>query len=425
MKQHCSTFWLLLQVVFATITFGRTHAVAFEVPTYSILFPSALNRSATAWWTDGPTWRTPRLSDSSEAKDTFLRIPRVLHRSHKYGAAEVHLQPRLWANLLSCSQLNPEHESRYYDDKQADAVLQIVVDHLKDKEMSHALKKIRHGKLGKVFVLRADWFRLAALWLFGGWWLDGDVRCIDSIDSSFNLEGPLASAARHALAEAAIMADRSDCPETLTAVEDGRSEGCVLAWEGELPQPKSAPLNWALGCSPRHPFLLHTMRELARRVINLRPSKQPDPFSAILPGKVPKYVDVLHTTGPGMLGEALSDYAQSNLRGLRERFGEAIASKESWDAVSVVFGQEAQKLREKDAVPVHCPAGPVVLLPYCFFRSRGCGHLHRRFNDTIVFHHEFDTSWRPSFWHNYFDQAPSAVLADAEAASAASARLEL
>ena len=45
----------------------------------------------------------------------------------------------------------------------------------------------------------------------------------------------------------------------------------------------------------------------------------------------------------------------------------------------------------------------VVLLPYCFFRSRGCPHLHANhsaFADRVLFHHEFDTAWRPSFWHN-------------------------
>lgn len=49
-------------------------------------------------------------------------------------------------------------------------------------------------------------------------------------------------------------------------------------------------------------------------------------------------------------------------------------------------------------------APPVVVLPYCFFRSRGCVHLEARFSDRVMFHHEFDTSWRPSYWHNYLDK---------------------
>jgi hypothetical protein len=47
----------------------------------------------------------------------------------------------------------------------------------------------------------------------------------------------------------------------------------------------------------------------------------------------------------------------------------------------------------------------VVVLPYCFFRSRGCGHLSSPdsvWEDRVLFHHEFDTAWRPSYWHNYY-----------------------
>ena len=53
-------------------------------------------------------------------------------------------------------------------------------------------------------------------------------------------------------------------------------------------------------------------------------------------------------------------------------------------------------------------AGAVLVLPYCFFRSRGCPHLAKRFDDRVIFHHEFDTDWRPAFWHNYFDPQPAA-----------------
>ena len=52
-------------------------------------------------------------------------------------------------------------------------------------------------------------------------------------------------------------------------------------------------------------------------------------------------------------------------------------------------------------------AGPaaVLVLPYCFFRSRGCPHLLARFRDRVAFHHEFDTDWRQAWWHNYYQHA--------------------
>jgi len=52
--------------------------------------------------------------------------------------------------------------------------------------------------------------------------------------------------------------------------------GCTFAWEGEVPNAPSAPLNWAFGCSPGHPFVLFAMRELVQRVLSLRPSSEPD-----------------------------------------------------------------------------------------------------------------------------------------------------
>ena len=42
----------------------------------------------------------------------------------------------------------------------------------------------------------------------------------------------------------------------------------------------------------------------------------------------------------------------------------------------------------------------VTVLPYCYFRSRGCPHLAGA--DVVFFHHEFDTAWRPAFWHNHY-----------------------
>merc|ERR1711972_73053 len=104
------------------------------------------------------------------------------------------------------------------------------------------------------------------------------------------------------------------------------------------------------------------------------------------------YVNVLNTTGPGMLGEALSSYAGRNLGKVRKIFGETPGDSQSWDRLSVVH-----------PLSTKANIAPVIVLPYCFFRSRGCEHLLQRFEDKVVFHHEFDTSWRPSFWHNYYE----------------------
>ena len=54
--------------------------------------------------------------------------------------------------------------------------------------------------------------------------------------------------------------------------------------------------------------------------------------------------------------------------------------------------------------------GAVTVLPYCFFRSRGCPHLAADFDDRVLFHHEFDTAWRASYWHNYLEEDPPKVL---------------
>ena len=37
--------------------------------------------------------------------------------------------------------------------------------------------------------------------------------------------------------------------------------------------------------------------------------------------------------------------------------------------------------------------------------GRGCPHLAALpFNDRVLFHHEFDTAWRASYWHNYLPE---------------------
>eukprot|EP00928_Gymnodinium_smaydae_P023327 TRINITY_DN19293_c0_g1_i1.p1 TRINITY_DN19293_c0_g1~~TRINITY_DN19293_c0_g1_i1.p1 ORF type:complete len:380 (-),score=30.79 TRINITY_DN19293_c0_g1_i1:25-1164(-) len=338
----------------------------------------------------------PSLYDNASLTDA-LQIPRVFHRSHRWNANQIIAEsPRLHRNLVSCFEINPHHETRYYDNTQVEEVLQHFVDLFPaDPVFQSALQNLRREPFASAFVLLSDWFRLAVLHLFGGWWLDADVRCIDSLDITFKVGAGVANA---------VQASISDPHSGHSAIrksslaESSLSNGCVFAWEGELPQDKSSALNWAFGCSANHPFLLHTMRELAHRVIALRTSKEHDAFSAkVEVNGEQHFVDVLHTTGPGMLGDALGDYAKMDLRRLREKFGEIVDKPETWDAVSSIC------LDADEETPV-CH-GLVVLLPYCFFRSRGCKHLARRFHDRVVFHHEFDTSWRPSYWHNYFDDA--------------------
>ena len=60
---------------------------------------------------------------------------------------------------------------------------------------------------------------------------------------------------------------------------------------------------------------------------------------------------------------------------------------------------------EEAASPNKPGPAAVLVLPYCFFRSRGCPHLLARFRDRVAFHHEFDTDWRQAWWHNYYQHA--------------------
>ena len=95
-----------------------------------------------------------------------------------------------------------------------------------------------------------------------------------------------------------------------------------------------------------------------------------------------RYCPGSRTDGPGhALGDALRAYAgASSNRALREAAGERADDASTWARATTV----------KD----------VTVLPYCYFRSRGCPHLAGA--DVVFFHHEFDTAWRPAFWHNHY-----------------------
>ena len=173
-------------------------------------------------------------------------------------------------------------------------------------------------------------------------------------------------------------------------------------------------------------------------------------------------VDVLHMTGPAMVEDALSRFVFEGLhqdgtrkkggapnqerllggqrdwkmvkspdlgRVRREITGEDPRDSTTWDRVTVFAGKStwegtmAMTVEVDNASAVEValrrsggnsrresgaaeePSDPLALvavLPYCFFRSRGCDHLQRRLNDDVVFHHEFETTWRRSFWHNFY-----------------------
>lgn len=237
-------------------------------------------------------------------------------------------------NQLSCAHINDGYHTLYYDDNGIDAALEVAAN-------KSGYTKIRRaaGAMRDVAVARADMARLALLWLVGGWWLDADIVCLDPIDNAtFETPGP----------------------------------ACLLAWEGAVVNEPSAPLNWAMACSPGHEFPLFALLEAADRVLAFA---QEGSFrehcrgekGAFCAGQTP----VLELTGPAMLGDVLLAYSKktafnqslASLRAVREAAGERPDDASTWDTISWI----GYKYRSH-----------VMVLPYCFFRSRGCAHLQRR-----------------------------------------------
>ena len=114
-------------------------------------------------------------------------------------------------------------------------------------------------------------------------------------------------------------------------------------------------------------------------------------------------------TGPAQLEASLTRLAwawgmeSERLIGLRMNVtGESRTNRSTWDRPTVI-GLASRPVWSTSGQDSSLDAqGPVLVLPYCFFRSRGCGHL-ARFDDAVIFHHEFETDWRPAFWHNFYD----------------------
>ena len=270
---------------------------------------------------------------------------KVLHRSHNYSAAALTAATggarlgRTRRNVVSCAVQNPDYATIWYDDAALDAFL----DEVTDARISRAVAPLRRPPLASHFVLRTDLARLLLVHTYGGWWLDADAVCIDPLSSL-------------------------------------RIDGCVFAWEGSVADEPSAPLNWAFACRRGHGFPLQAALLAADRIAAFSEDAEAcagERRAYCAGGTIP----VLDLTGPAMLGDALQAYAgASSNRALREAAGERAGEASTWARATTV----------KD----------VTVLPYCYFRSRGCPHLAGA--DVVFFHHEFDTAWRPAFWHNHY-----------------------
>ena len=272
---------------------------------------------------------------------------KVLHRSHNFSAAALTAGiggarlGRTRRNVVSCAVENPDYATIWYDDAALDAFLDQVVD----KRIARAIATLRRPPFSKHFVLRTDLARLLLVHTYRGWWLDADAVCIDPLS-------------------------------------DLRIDGCVFAWEGSVADEPSAPLNWAFACEKGHELPLHAALLAADRITAFSGDAEAcagERGAYCAGGTVP----VLDLTGPAMVGDALRAYAGAPNRALREAAGERADDASTWARATTV----------KD----------VTVLPYCFFRSRGCEHLAGPpYHDRVLFHHEFDTAWRPAFWHNHY-----------------------
>lgn len=340
-------------------------------------------------------------------------FPRVIHRSHRFEVSDIQTHAehkRLRRNLLSCADMNQGFDTFYYTDAQVNKTMHTLLRHLNAAGThSKAAGRIKrawsqlytHATLRQVQVLKVDVFRLAAVFLSGGWWLDCDAVCIDPIDDTFDMLRPHISSA--ITASQAMSVDTSAAVGVDDKFQSMERPSCVFAWEGDIEATTSSPLNWAFGCEAGAPVLLHVLSHIAGRLLrwvqqeggSAAPTTVPESERAFCapargPGGKQVLVPVLHLTGPAALESAVDLFSRrvtgEGLQGLRRRAGEVHGDKSTWDRMAIIGNITVQ---------------PVVVLPYCFFRSRGCPHLHERFEDRVIFHHEFDTSWRPSFWHNY------------------------
>jgi len=235
------------------------------------------------------------------ALDSPIPIPMVFHRSHKYAASS--LQPplvhsntaekRLLRNLNSCARLNPNFETWYYEDADVDRTMTTrVIPALQTShpevaaDLGLAWQRLsRDPVLSQIMVLKMDVFRLAVVWLYGGWWLDADALCVDDLASTLQAPEMVAEiqAAQsrwnknepaEACAANSPKSDAADASDARTLKGKG-NVGCVFAWEGEVlrgtseAETTSSPLNWAFGCAPRHPLPLLALQQSVKKVCKL------------------------------------------------------------------------------------------------------------------------------------------------------------
>jgi hypothetical protein len=83
---------------------------------------------------------------------------------------------RVRRNLESCAAMNADMETRYYDDAQVEAALDRLGAEAQLEEaeamvdVRRCIDKLRRDPvLAELFVLKSDFFRLAILFLDGGW----------------------------------------------------------------------------------------------------------------------------------------------------------------------------------------------------------------------------------------------------------------
>lgn len=265
---------------------------------------------------DVPTTVDSEISDG----DPTISIPPVFYRSHKYTVSSMQNLPahsnnaeaRLLRNLNSCARLNPNFKTWYYED--ADIGQTMTTRVIPALQASHpevaadlrlAWQRLSDDPvLSQIMVLKMDVFRLAVVWLYGGWWLDADALCVDDLTTTLQAPEIMAEfeAARNRWtnnepSEACVASDTASATDSDVArvksantVTGDEALGCVFAWEGEVPratnahqESTSSPLNWAFGCVPRHALPLLALRQSIGKVHSLIRLLKIDFFAGSIP----------------------------------------------------------------------------------------------------------------------------------------------
>lgn len=113
-----------------------------------------------------PRWKAYR-KNRGKGVAALHGIPRVLHRSHNltvaqlagFGRHDTTLGRRVAKNVASCATVNPKFETRWYEDRHLEGVLDAFAG--VDPRLGDLVRALRAPPLASVFVLRADVARLA------------------------------------------------------------------------------------------------------------------------------------------------------------------------------------------------------------------------------------------------------------------------